>query len=344
MTATLTEIATKIGISSATVSRAINHPEMVSGETLERVQKVLADIDYTPTTKGKKRGPKGPKKKKSELKTIGIWFVSNWSALGNSVQDHLVLGFQKAFEMRGYATQIVTTQTRDEFPEKFLSGKLEGLVIQGLPPTRELLDRLKDMPKVWMMTQRINDYPIDYVQPDNTMNGRLAASYLNGEGHTKLVAVVSDPDYPAFVRRKEAFLAEAERRNCSVEVIEGPRKSSPALVDKKPSSKTVCELAKAFGKLNDVPRGFYFPSDFTTSQILQALPVLGLEMQPNSSIISGDYNAILYPQSGSLLACIDIHSDTIIDKTAEQLCWRIKNPDAKGQVAIRIVPTLVLPT
>lgn len=45
---TLTEVATASGVSPATVSNVLNYPHKVKAETLQRVLRVIQDLDYHP--------------------------------------------------------------------------------------------------------------------------------------------------------------------------------------------------------------------------------------------------------------------------------------------------------
>ncbi len=46
--ATLKDVAQRAGVSHSTVSRAINHPNLLNEETLEAVRGAIKELDYTP--------------------------------------------------------------------------------------------------------------------------------------------------------------------------------------------------------------------------------------------------------------------------------------------------------
>ena len=68
----ITEIAKKARVSPATVSRAINQPQIVAADSLARIRSVMEANNYVPAPLSRRRGPKP---RTAELRRIGVWFV-----------------------------------------------------------------------------------------------------------------------------------------------------------------------------------------------------------------------------------------------------------------------------
>ncbi len=203
----ITEIAKKAKVSPATVSRAINQPQIVAPESLARIRSVMEEHNYVPAPLSRRRGPKP---RPTDQRRIGVWFVgarANNPSL-NWFQDQL-LHVQSNDVRHRIDLRVMFSHSPDELPAGFAAEKIDGLIIQGKEPAPACLARLRDLPHVWFMTRRSVSYPGDYVEPNNEENGRLAADYLAANGH-KVVAVISaDPDYSAVTRRVRAFLERA---------------------------------------------------------------------------------------------------------------------------------------
>lgn len=54
----ITEIAKRAGTSAATVSRVLNHPELVNSETAEQIRAAMEELGYTPRASKKSKSKK----------------------------------------------------------------------------------------------------------------------------------------------------------------------------------------------------------------------------------------------------------------------------------------------
>ena len=172
----ITEIARKARVSPATVSRAINQPQLVAAESLARIRAVMQEHNYVPAPAGQRRGPKA---RVPEQHRIGVWFVGAKANNPNLhwFQDQL-LQVQSVDPHYRIDLRVLFSSTPDELPANLEREQLDGVVLQGMEPSAECLARLREIPTVWFMTRRSRTYPDDYVEPDNLENGRIAAEYL----------------------------------------------------------------------------------------------------------------------------------------------------------------------
>jgi len=177
----ITEIARKARVSPATVSRAINQPQLVAAESLARIRAVMQEHNYVPAPINNRRGPKV---RAPEQRRIGVWFVGAKANNPNLhwFQDQL-LQEQSSDVHHRVDLRVLFSATPDELPANLARERLDGIVLQGMEPSADCLARLREIPSVWFMTRRSRTYPGDYVEPDNVENGRLAAEYLRDRGH-----------------------------------------------------------------------------------------------------------------------------------------------------------------
>jgi LacI family transcriptional regulator len=221
----ITEIAKKAKVSPATVSRAINQPQIVAPASLARIRSVMEEHNYVPAPLDRRRGPKV---RMSEQRRIGVWFVgarSNNPSL-NWFQDQL-LQVQSTDTRYRVDLRVLFSNTPEELPPGLATEKLDGLIIQGMEPTAACLAKLRELPHVWFMTRRSASFPGDYVEPNNEENGRMAADYLVQKGHKVAAVISTDPDYSAVTRRVKAFIERAAELKLQVHSILG--KSNPGV-------------------------------------------------------------------------------------------------------------------
>lgn len=334
----ITEIARKARVSPATVSRAINQPQIVAPESLARIRAVMQQHNYVPAPINRRRGPKrgAPLQRR-----IGVWFVgakANNPAL-NWFHDQL-LQVESADPSLRVDLRVLFSNTPNELPTGLASEKLDGLIIQGREPSAECLAKLRELPHAWFMTRRSATFPGDYVEPNNEENGRMAADYLAAQGHKAVAVISTDPDYPAVARRVKAFLARAAELNLPAHTILGKSNPGVGYLEIAPLHGESDTLVKRL--LASTPRatGLYVPVDHFCGSFFRALRQAGKKPDRDFEVILGNYNPIIYHNLDHLPAAIDINLPTLVRKVVDHVGWRIENRTAPGRIGISVSPTL----
>ena len=227
----IADIAQRAKVSPATVSRVINQPHLVAPDRLARVQAVMTAVNYVPTPLHRRRGPKS---RLATPKKIAVWFVGakKTSSL-NWFQDQL-LQIQHSNERQRIELSVLVTDTPEEMPRALAERQVDGVIIQGMEPTAASLQKLSGLPNVWFMTRRQAGYPGDYVEPDNELNGRMAADYLHSRGHKTLAVISTDPAYSAVAWRVRAFGERAKELGLTVQNILGKAKPGVSYLEVAP--------------------------------------------------------------------------------------------------------------
>jgi LacI family transcriptional regulator len=338
----ITEIARKARVSPATVSRAINQPQLVAADSLARIRAVMQQHNYVPAPLNRRRGPKAHL---PEQRRIGVWFVgarANNPSL-NWFQDQL-LQVQSTDPRYRVDLRVLFSNNPGELPRNLANEHLDGIIIQGMEPTAGCLAQLRGTPHVWFMTRRSSAYPGDYVEPNNEENGHMAADYLKERGH-KVVAVIStDPDYSAIVRRNEAFIARANEIGLTVHAVLGQAN---------PGGTNYLEIAPLHGEsatlasrlLECTPRatGLYIPVDHFCGSFFRALREAGKKPGRDIEAILGNYNPMIYHNLDHSPAAIDINLPMLVRKVVDHLLWRIENPEVNGRIGVTVSPRLLQP-
>jgi len=335
----ITEIARKARVSPATVSRAINQPQIVAPDSLARIRAVMQQHNYVPAPLNRRRGPKP---RQAEQRRIGVWFVGaraknpslNW------FQDQL-LQVQSTDTRYRVDLRVLFSNTQDELPGALATEKLDGLIIQGMEPAPACLAKLRELPHVWFMTRRSTAYPGDYVEPNNEENGSMAADFLLEQGHKAVAVISTDPDYSAVARRVKAFNARAGEIGLTVHTLLG--RSNPGV--------SYLEIAPAHGDTDTLVRnllaatpratGLYLPVDHFCGSFFRALREAGKKPGRDFEAILGNYNPVIYHNLDHLPAAIDINLPTLVRKVVDHLFWRIENRGGAARVGVTVSPTLI---
>lgn len=336
----ITEIAKKAKVSPATVSRAINQPQIVAPESLARIRSVMEKHNYVPAPLNRRRGPKP---RTTDQRRIGVWFVgarANNPSL-NWFQDQL-LQLQAHDARHRVELRVLFSSAPDELPAGLAAEKLDGLIIQGMEPAPACFAKLRELPQVWFMTRRSTSYPGDYVEPNNEENGRLAADYLAQQGHKHVAVISADPDYSAVTRRLKAFLERAAELKLAVQSILGKPNPGVSYLEIAPFHSDSETLVRSL--LAGAPRatGLYIPVDHFCGAFFRALRDAGKKPGRDFEAILGNYNPLIYHNLDHFPAAIDINLPTLVRKVVEHLYWRIENRTAPGRIGITVSPTLLV--
>lgn len=337
----ITEIAKKAHVSAATVSRAINQPQIVAPDSLARIRAVMHQHNYVPTPLHRRRGPKT---RMSEQRRIGVWFVggkANHSSL-NWFQDQL-LQVQSADPRYRVDLRVLFSNTPDELPSAVTNEKLDGLIIQGMEPSPACLAKLREMPHVWFMTRRSASYVGDYVEPDNEENGRMAADYLFNKGHKSVAVISTDPAYSAISRRVQAFKERAAELKLPTRAILGKSNPGVSYLEIAPQHGESDMLVRALIEGSPRATGIYIPVDHFCGSFFRALREAGKKPGRDFEAILGNYNPVIYHNLDHLPAAIDINLPTLVRKVVDHLMWRIENPGTPGRIGVTVSPSLLEP-
>ncbi|MEI6105655.1 MAG: LacI family DNA-binding transcriptional regulator [Opitutae bacterium] len=337
----LTEIAHKARVSPATVSRAINQPQLVAADSLARIRAVMQQHNYVPAPLNRRRGPKA---RLPEQRRIGVWFVgaqANNPSL-NWFQEQL-LQVQSVDPHYRVDLRVLFSSAPDQLPRNLANENLDGVIIQGMEPTPACLAQLRELAHVWFMTRRSTTYPGDYVEPDNAENGRRAAEYLQERGHKVVAVIAADPDYSAIVSRKNAFVQRAGELGLVVHTVLGRPNPGVSYLEINPAHGESDSLARRLLECSPKATGIYMPADHFSGSFFRALREGGKRPGRDVEAILGNYNPVIYHNLEHAPAAMDINLPVLVRKVIDHLLWRIDNPDIKGRVGITVSPRLILP-
>ncbi len=151
---TLSDVASAASVSAATVSRALYDPSLVSGDTLARIEKAVADLGYVPNYAAQALASR-------RTNVVGALIPS----VTNNVYSDVLRGMYDAIEGTRYQLQLGNTRysamEEERLLRTFLSQRPAGLIVTGFDQSRaarKLLDEA-DCPIVQIM--ETGDDPVD---------------------------------------------------------------------------------------------------------------------------------------------------------------------------------------
>ena len=177
---TLSDVAAAASVSAVTVSRALRDPARVSGETLARIEKAVAELGYVPNFAAQALASKS-------TNVIGALIPS----VTNNVFSAVLRGMYDVVEGTRYQLQLGNTRYSAIEEEKllrtFLSQRPAGLIVAGFDQSqaaRALLDAA-GCPVVQIM--ETGDDPVDMmVGFSHRRAAHDAVAHLVGQGYRRI--------------------------------------------------------------------------------------------------------------------------------------------------------------
>ncbi|MGI9952637.1 LacI family DNA-binding transcriptional regulator [Moorellaceae bacterium AZ2] len=266
-------IAAKAGVSIATVSRALNKPEMVSPETRAKIIKIVNELEYSPN-------PVARSLLTGRTYTIALVFPT----LRNPYFSQLAEGCEEELSAAGYITCIFSfeeevAKQRTIF-NNIVQRRLDGIILAGSGSLQQgyqqILAGLKipivvveDMPDLDSIAVQAG---ISCINIDDRRGSRMAIEYLLQKGHREIGVITGEPQMLISQRRlgvvrsvlQEAGLSLRNVANGSYISIESGYRCMVELLNKVPSPTAVFALndVLAIGALNAaLDKGMRVPAD-----------------------------------------------------------------------------------
>ncbi|MEZ5536521.1 MAG: LacI family DNA-binding transcriptional regulator [Thiolinea sp.] len=193
---TLEDVARLTGVSTITVSRAINYPEKVAAKTLEKVSRAIKQTGYVPNLLAG-----GLASRRSRLIAAIV------PAINNQVYAETVQYFSNSLKAAGY--QVLLGESgyprQDEHTQlisAILGRRPDGLLLTGVNHSadcrRMLLGAKIPLVETWDLTPTPLDTVVGF---SHEKTGKAVADYIISKGFQR-VGIVTADDRRALVRQK----------------------------------------------------------------------------------------------------------------------------------------------
>jgi LacI family transcriptional regulator, gluconate utilization system Gnt-I transcriptional repressor len=198
---TLHDVAKLAGVAPISASRALNVPEQVSPDVLQRVTEAVARTGYVPNRLAGGLASSRSRLVAAVVPTIsGPVFQQTVQALTLALAEQ---GYQLMLGQSGYAHS-----REDALLEAIIGRRPDGIVLTGIMHSPEGRKRLAaagiPVVETWDLTQTPLDMIVGFSHVDV---GRTVADFLYGRGRRRLAVIGGDDERS--LRRQQAFQAAA---------------------------------------------------------------------------------------------------------------------------------------
>lgn len=268
---TLKEIAEKVGVTTTTVSRAINNRGYVSEETRQKIRDAMKELHYQPNELARSLS-------KSSTNTIGLIVPHIAHPFFTKVISHL----EAAAAEKKYKLLLCNSKEKpekeEEYLDMFISNRVSGIVICSKYIEISKL-RVLDIPIVNL--ERPDEADAITIQCDNFQGGCLATDYLIKHGCRNLLHFggIKGKDMPADQR------ARAFEQTCSAAGVHGKVLLADAAVYGTMDYHRFIESAMLENPETD---GVFASSDLIAAQVIQVCAKLGLSVPKQVKIVGFD--------------------------------------------------------
>lgn len=271
---TIAQVAEGAGVSPATVSRALNHPELVNPKTLARINETIRSLSYA-----------GPVEQYRDGASDGRGLVVvNLPWLDNPFYSEIVHGVRVAARNAGYDMLIswdnITNETASSFCSMLRRCGASG-VITTSPLSAEAIQAVEALVPLVQCAERRTDVDAPYVTVDDHAASQRATEHLISCGCRRLAIVAGSNDFKFSRERLEGFL-DVTREN-DVEVL-------PGWILQVPDN----SYALAYSALvhlfdsGEVPDGIFAVSDTFGAAVVRAAHMMGIEIPRDLKVVGFD--------------------------------------------------------
>ncbi len=271
----LIDVARAAGVSTATVSLAMQQGSRISSETRERVRLAMEQTGY-------RYNRFAAKLRTGQSMTVGLIITD----IANPYFAALAGGAETVLEKHGYMMFLVNSSDVSTRQSRQISTLLEhgvdGILLSPADGTdaQTIKKGLVGGPPIVQVSRWLADLPCDVVGPDNSMMTAEATRHLIGLGHRRIAFLGGTYGQSARVERLAGYSHAIKNAGLLVDPVLTPM----AL----PTRANGALLLRKVMALSDPPTAAICYHDLMALGALQAAQELGLDVGENFAIVGFD--------------------------------------------------------
>lgn len=274
MGATIKDIAAKLNISTAAVSKALNDKADISDALKERVKKIAEEMGYSPNYFAKKLATN-----RSTL--IGV-FILGRDKLSNS--EHFGFSFLDGIieqaNLNDYDVILFSDTANKSYKRLCEEKRVEGAIFIGLKLNDKYIEDIKNIEvPVSIIDLYVRGKNINYISSDNEKGVEKALDHLYNLGHRKIAIIAGEQNSQIGDIRLNKYIEYLKEKN-----IFNP----DLVVNGDFTRESGYKKAKELISKKEKPTAIFAISDLMAIGAIQALKENKLKVPENISVIGFD--------------------------------------------------------
>lgn len=270
---TIYDIAKKLNITAATVSRALNDNKLISAKTKELVLATAKELNY-------EKNASAFALKSGKTKLIGLVVPY----INRHFFSNIIMGVEEELNPMGYHVMIFQSnesyKKEKDIIDRMLISQVDGIMIsiaKSIPDSKHLEKIINQKIPLVFFDRKIQLKNTSSVVLDDVEGGRLATNHLIQQGCSKIACVISNPSLDIYRNRLNGFI-KAHKEN-------GMNHNRDLIFEADSSLESGHEVAnKIITVINEVDAVFC-SSDYTALGISQRLQEEGINIPKKIKIV-----------------------------------------------------------
>ena len=274
--ATIQDVARAAGVSTATVSRALSNPDLLSERTRAAVLDAIRITGY--------RVNQAARNLRMQRAGAVLVLVPN---LGKPFYSRILAGISDGFAESEYAVLIADTESRPlaegELEGYFLDGRIDGVISLdgGLAPAAlQACTALGVGERIVFLCEWVDGSDFPVIRSDNADGARLAIRHLHDLGHRRIAHVTGPEGNVLTAARREGMIEERARLGLPAReewIIRGDF-----------SLESGAEAARRILALQERPTAVFCAADMVAFGLIAGLSAAGLRVPQDISVVGFD--------------------------------------------------------
>lgn len=269
------DIAERLGVSAATVSRALSDSGLVAEPTLSRIREVAREMNYRPNVSARNL--------RTQRAMAVLMVVRD---VGNPFYLEILKGVEATARAAGYSVLMGNTENDSdrevEYFDMLRDGHADGMILMtGKLPEREgFLASVAGGAPIVVALEEIRDAGFPHVMIDNEAAARNAVEHLIGLGHVRIAHVSGPVPEIMSVERREGY--RKAMAVAGLPIPDGYEQRGDYLL------RTGQHLCRALFELPEPPTAIFVANDEMAFGVIHELRRLGVDVPGQVSVVGFD--------------------------------------------------------
>lgn len=317
---TMRDIANQLGVSSVTVSKALNDKEGVSDELKERIKQLASELGYRVNMAAKTM-------REGLTYNIGVIIPERFTGPDQSFYLRVYQEISKSLEATGYYGILHILSSSDEegllLPRIYYDRKVDGFIVLG-QINKSYIEVIENIEQPKLFLDFYDEHSsIDSVVTDNFYGAYELTNYLIQQGHREIAYVGNLYSTSSIQDRFLGYYKSLLEHHVHLEPkwIINDRDEQGTYID--------IELP------SPLPTAFVCNCDQVAYSVVQKLKQMGHRVPEDCSVVGFD-NDIYATLTEPHLTTIDVNINQMAQTAVQSLLRQINHPDVRfGRLVVK---------